>query len=512
MRQLCRSAILLVLLSGAAYPTWAQVSFLESPSLTSPGSVSSLPPSNSVSHIATDSQTVWIGTGKGLARTPNGGRSWESFRNVPQFAKPGIFSIALRGDTVWTSTGFTKEVNDQNVQTGAGYTFSTDDGSTWVQRPQTLDARDDSIVIYGVNRIRFLPIVVPEQNVTFDVALSSGTVWIASWSSGIRKSTDLGQTWQRVVLPSFNRNSISPADSLTNYVVDPRNDNNFLGFAVFAQSDSIIWAGTAGGINRSTDGGASWTKFTTTNQQAHILGNWVIAIEGQQVDTTYRVWCTNWPTNQDERYGVSFSDDGGRIWQNLLHGIKAYDFAFKDSITYIATDDGVFRTADGGETWIRSGTIVDKNSGQQITSRGFFSVGVLGDTVFCGGGDGIAKTIDNASHPFGQSWEILRTYKPVGNTSTTYAYPNPFSPKDVPTRIHYSTAGAAATVTVEVFDFGMNRVRTIIHNAPRTGSAENEEIWDGTTDNRERVANGVYFYRVVINDGEPRWGKIMVLQ
>ena len=68
------------------------------------------------------------------------------------------------------------------------------------------------------------------------------------------------------------------------------------------------------------------------------------------------------------------------------------------------------------------------------------------------------------------------------------------------------------TVTIEIFDFGMNRVRTIVKDAHRSSSFEYDEIWDGRDDKNTQVANGVYFYRVVINSGDPTWGKIMVLQ
>ncbi len=478
------------------------------------GSLSTLPPSNSVSHIATHVGTLWTGTGKGLARSADGGQTWESFRDVPEFARPGIFAIALKGDTVLCSTGYSQEVNDQSVQTGTGYTYSLDNGATWFSAPQTLDEQDDSLVTYGTNTVYFLPVTVDEQNVTFDLALSDSFAWIASWSSGLRRSSDFGQTWERIVLPNDVLNSVSPGDSLGDYAVDPRENNNFLLFSVFVQNDSTIWAGSAGGINKSTDGGSSWTKFSTLNQGSPILGNWVISIKGQQIDSTYRLWITNWPADlgPNEQYGVSYSDDGGRIWKNLLQGVKAYDFAFKDSIVYIATDDGVYRTADGGKSWVLSGSIIDSRTGQQIVNRVFFSVGVIGDTVFCGGSEGVAKTLDYGATPFGQTWEVIRSYQPVGNSSATYAYPNPFSPDEEIVRVHYSTGGVPASVTIEVFDFGMNRVRTIIRNADRSGTTEYDEIWDGRDENARQVANGVYFYRVTTNDGEPSWGKIMVLQ
>lgn len=511
-----RAASILVYFAILAPTAAAQVEALSSPRLSTSGSLGNLLPSNSISQIAAQGTELYVGTSKGLARTSDGGTTWESFRSVPQFAHDGIFSLAVRGSTIWTATGFNKPLKDEpnrTVQTGSGYTYSLDGGASWTHVPQPLDAPDDSIVMYGANRINFLPIIVPEQNVTFDLTFTDSVVWIASWSSGIRRSTNRGQTWIRTVLPADNRNSISPTDQLGGYIMDPRRNNNFLGFAVYLEDDTTIWAGTAGGINKSTDGGVSWVKFSAQNQVAHILGNWVIAIDGQQIGTRKRIWCTNWKAEDpNEQFGVSYTDDGGRIWHTFLHGIKAYDFAFKDSIVYIATDEGMFRSSDGGESWTQSGTIVDRVSGHRLVSRQFFSVGVIGDTVYCGSGEGLVKTVDNATHPFGQSWQVLRAFRPVGTTNSTYVYPNPFSPKQEVARVHYSTGGRSALVTVEVFDFGMNRVRTIIKDAQRSGSGEHDEIWDGLDDAKRQVANGVYFYRVIVDGSEASWGKVMVLQ
>ncbi len=508
---------ILVFLATMTCAANAQVMELNFPKLDArQGMTSSVIPNNSISHISIQNSTVYIGTSKGLARTTDGGRSWESFRSIPQFVNDGIFSLAVRGNTIWVATGFSKpSPNDENstVQTGSGYTYSLDNGATWTHVPQPLDAANDSIVQYGTNRINFLPIIVPEQNVTFDLAIADSFVWIASWSGGIRKSSNRGQTWQRIILPSDARNSISPSDPLSDYRIDPRKSNNFLGFSVYVENDSTVWCGTAGGINKSTDRGVSWTKFSAQNQVSHILGNWVIAINGQRFGNTNRIWCTNWKAeDQNEQYGVSYTEDGGRIWKNFLYGIKAYDIAFKDSIAYVATDEGVFRTADGGLSWTQSGTIIDITNGQRITTKRFFAVGTVGDTVYCGSGDGLVKTIDNATNPFGQTWQVLRAYRQVKNTSDTYIYPNPFSPKQEIARVHYTTGGKTSSVTVEIFDFGMNRVRTIIKDAQRSGTAEHDEIWDGLDDSKRVVANGVYFYRVTLDSAEPSWGKVMVLQ
>lgn len=490
-----------------------------------------LPPSNSVSHMVTKDSTLWIGTGKGLARTVNGGRSWQSFRSNSAFANDGIFAVSVHDSLVWASTGFVKKVDESWIQTGSGYAKSSDAGRTWEHSAQPLDGRGDSIFTppYGVNdSIWILPIVVPEQNVTFDISIYGTTVWIASWSSGLRKSTDYGQSWQRVLLPLDHMNSIAPTDTLWTYApndtnrlrrIFPRFDprcppcnNNLLAFAVLAVDDSTIWCGTAGGVNKSTNGGRSWIRFTRRNQVAPILSNWVIAIEQQQFQN--RIWTTNWKTllleEVGEEHGVSYTEDGGLSWRNLLRGIKAYDFAFKDSIVYIATDDGLYRTDDGGLTFLRSGTIIDQTTRQMITTSAFYSVAVVGDTVWGGTPDGLVSTIDNVQNPFGSSWKIHRTYQSTALLKSTYAYPNPFSPNFEITRLHYPVS-TPATVTAEIFDFGMNYVRTVVRNAGRI-PGEYDEIWNGLDDEGRQVSNGVYFYRIIVGNDEPLWGKVLVLK
>ncbi len=491
----------------------------------------SLVPSNSISHLTVDGGSIYVGTGRGLGRSDDGGRSWLGYRSDPAFANDGIFSIATAGLTVWTSTGYEKPITDGTVQTGSGYTYTTDGGLSWHHRDQTLDRNGDSIISYGINdSLRILPVIVPEQNVTFDISLTGGTVWIASWASGLRKSTDFGQTWQRLLLPPDDLNSLSPYDTLWSYApadtlrlrrifrdFDPRKNFNFLAFSVYAIDQDTIWCGTAGGINKSTDGGLSWIRFNHQNELSPILGNWVIAIRGQILPSGIRrIWTTNWKANDPaESYGVSTSDDGGRTWRNLLRGTKAYDFAFKDSITYIASDDGIFRTSDGGSSFTGVSTFSDPPDHQFIPPVSVYAVDVIGDTVYAGTGDGFVSTIDNAAHPFGSEWTIRRTYEQVGTGGASYAYPNPFSPALGQVRIHYGAeAGGTGSqsVKIQIFDFGMNRVRTLLHDAQRSPGREYDELWDGTTDGGTIVANGVYFYRIDIGSEEPLYGKILVIQ
>ena len=60
---------------------------------------------------------------------------------------------------------------------------------------------------------------------------------------------------------------------------DPQNggNHNHKGFAVETQNDSIIWVGTANGINKGIvdeNNCISWTHYTSSTH--NLTGNWVI--------------------------------------------------------------------------------------------------------------------------------------------------------------------------------------------------------------------------------------------
>jgi hypothetical protein len=488
--------------------------------LEASGEIFSYPPGNSAAHVASRNDTLWFGTNRGLTRTIDSGITWEHFRSDEAFQPHGIFSVHLSEKSVWVSTGYSKETTAGSQQAGSGYTYSTDNGLTWIYIPQPLDDYQVDTLLYGENKIPALGITTDAANITYSLSSRGEEIWTASFAGGLRSSSDYGETWKRIILPPDDLDTIHPDDDLS-FALSPVEgqliDEGYLNhrvFSVFVTSDSTIWVGTANGVNRSDDGGISWRKFNHQNQINSLLGNWVIRIAEQKLENgTVRIWTTNWRAeDQNEQYGVSFTDDGGESWVNLLHNIQAYDFAFRDNIIFVATNQGIMRSDDGGKSWNTSGTIIDRESGQRFVSREVLAVASIEPYVWAGTGEGIARTEDAGDMIFGYTWKIFRTYIPTSGSGTTYAYPNPFSPGFSMTRIHYDTDSQDAVVSIEIFDFGMNKVRTVIRNANRSGQNEHDEIWDGNNEDGTVVPNGVYFYRVLIDGDDARWGKIMVLQ
>lgn len=478
------------------------------------------PLSNSITDIVTSGSTIWLGTGKGLSRSTDNGTTWRNYYNTPEFGQEDVSAIAVHNGEVWVATAHSTDVDGSSLPEGSGFRYSIDGGETWTILPQPRDTKNIDTLFYNAkSRIRALGVTTNVNNISYDIAVTDSAVWITSYAGMARKSTDKGKTWQVVIIPPDYLNSISPADSLV-FDVSPvggglglESNLNHRAFSVYAENWSNVWIGTAGGINQTTDGGKSWVKFNHKNQAEPISGNFVVALRSQAFAGQKIIWAaTVNAEDSTERRGVSFSADGGQTWKTALTGEFCHNIGVKDSIAYIVTDNGIFRTSDVGQTWMQPGTIYDRNTRQRISSQKFYSVDASGDNVWFGGNDGLVSTLDNTSNSFGSTWNVLHASQPLSSNRSTYAYPNPFSPDDEVVRLHYSTDNKTAEVTIRIFDFGMNLVRTLISGAVRSGAPEYDEIWDGKDDDKRQVANGPYFYQVVVHDDDPMWGKILVLQ
>ncbi|MGH2575276.1 MAG: hypothetical protein ACRDFC_06205, partial [Ignavibacteria bacterium] len=302
--------------------------------------------------------------------------------------------------------------------------------------------------------------------------------------------------------------------------VAPGNDNHKC-FSVTSENDSTIYVGTAGGINKSTDWGVSWRKFSYSNtgSGSGISGNFVVALDFQRFGSNVILWgATNAAaprTGAGQFNAVSYTSDGGLNWANTLEddAVFSHNFGFKDSIVYAATDNGIWRSyfTPPNFGWSKPSIIYDEETRDRIKTNFFYSAGSKGDSIWVGSGDGLARTRETGS-PWTAKWKIFRAYQPLASTNESYAVPNPFSPDDECVRIFYKTGKTSANITIRIFDFGMNPVRILLQNAPRNNPDVLWTLWDGKRDDGMQVANGVYFYRIEVDKDLTFWGKILVLQ
>ena len=490
--------------------------------------IDDLPASNSIEKILFVDDTLWLATSKGLSKSTDYGNSWINFYRHKDFGEDGISAIGYQNGVIWAATWKMEEIAGSNIPTGTGLHYSTDFGKTWNNIKQPVDEPGDSIIIYGINKIRALPVTVPQQNFVYDIAFTKNTIWIVCFAGGLRKSTDMGKTWQRVVLPPDNLDSIKPTDTLK-FSLQPvagkfgkESYLNHRAFSLLAVDDSTIYVGTAGGINKSTDGGVSWIKFNHTNQSNPISGNFILSLQHNKHDNS--IWAATWKAEgSDEYYALSATYDGGNSWQTFLTDEKILDIDFKyygnnnftHSDIFAATENGLFRSNNNGKTWFAVQEIVDSKTKIPINikKQRFRAVKVKqreeSTDIWIGTLDGLAKFIDTSSNWNGE-WKVFLSSKKLNNSNESYAFPNPFSPDDEVVRIKYKIE-KSASVTIRIFDFGMNLIRTIIQNAIRNYEGEQIEFWDGKDESGRIVPNGVYFYRIDIDSSEPLFGKIIVL-
>jgi len=487
------------------------------------------PLSNSITDIVIGDGDVWLGTSRGLSKSSDDGITWINYFNAPDFSDESIIAIGFNDGIIWVSLGHSREINGSILPEGSGLLYSSDGGNSWSKIPQPVDLPQDSLINYGINLIRALPITTAVNNISYDIAFTKNTVWISSFAGGLRKSTDMGKTWQRVILPPDNLDSIKPTDSLhfsLQPVAGKFGSESYLNhrvFSVLGIDDTTIIVGTAGGINKSTDNGISWEKFNHQNQASPITGNFITSLGYDIAKKT--IWASTWKAEaQEETWGVSSSADGGNTWNSFLLGERAHNFGFKyygdanspyNSEVIVASDNGIFRSKDDGQTWISPASIVDEVTSFSIETNIFYSASSkkLSDNttdIWIGSSNGLA-VINETTGFWEGKWRVFLASPEISTKGKSYAFPNPFSPFHQDVKIKYNLDGEIQNVSIRIFDFNMNLVRTLIQNAQR-GGQDKIEYWNGKDDNNNYVSNGVYFYRIDIGKNEKLYGKILVIK
>jgi hypothetical protein len=141
--------------------------------------------------------------------------------------------------------------------------------------------------------------------------------------------------------------------------------------------DIMFIAGVAGGLWKSTNGGASWIPVTDLAPN--------LAIVSMVIDSSnpQRMWVGTGEGvfNGDavQGAGIFYSSNGGLDW-NLLQSTNNTDFAFVNdliqspnnaNVLYAATRNGTFRSLDSGTTWTK---VIDMTVGGFDLYGGCFSL------------------------------------------------------------------------------------------------------------------------------------------
>ena len=237
----------------------------------------------------------------GVWKTENAGTTW-----TPVFDHEGSYSVGCvtmdpnNPNVIWVGTG---ENNSQrSVSFGDGVYKSLDGGQTWSH----MGLRDSG----HIGTI----VVDPRDSDTVWVA-AMGPLWNAGGERGVYKTTDGGETWERILYVSENT-------GVAEVWLDPRDPDTV--YATSYQRRRHVWTLLNGGpesaFHKSTDGGATWRRIDNGLPSVD-RGRMGLCISPQDPDVIYGVL----DAAQGES-GTYRSTDRGESWTKRSDHVTGGDY------------------------------------------------------------------------------------------------------------------------------------------------------------------------------------------
>lgn len=319
---------------------------------------------------------IYVGAaGGGLWKTTDGGITWRAIWDNMPTASIGAIAVAPQNPNwIWVGTGEGNPRND--VITGRGVFFSSDGGASWKRM--------------GLEATGQIPVVLvsPADANTIYVA-SIGHAWGANANRGVFRTTDGGKIWQQVL----NINDTTGASDLVMDPQNPK--VLYAGMWQETRHPWILESGGASsGIYRSTDGGDTWQKLTA-GLPAGPMGRIGIAIAPSNPSHIYALvesksgvlWESrdggnHWAKVSDDRsiqarpfyfshlyvpqdnedriyflsYDILLSTDGGKSAHIVARGVHPDHHSLwidpKDPAHLLeGNDGGIYVSFDAGEHW-----------------------------------------------------------------------------------------------------------------------------------------------------------------
>ena len=181
------------------------------------------------------------------------------------------------------------------------------------------------------------------------------TVFVTT-NGGIYASHDGALTWQRVARDFFGESELLPGIAHFHGIAfDPEDP-----LRIYVGGGGDQYSPTGAGISRSEDGGTSWKQANVGFEtDVHVSK---IVVDKNNPSLIYAT--TQGPTNFQEKtgsgHGVFKSTDHGSTWKKINSGLETVETNTlaldpNDSdVLYLGTDDdGLYKSSDGGVTWGR---------------------------------------------------------------------------------------------------------------------------------------------------------------
>jgi photosystem II stability/assembly factor-like uncharacterized protein len=233
--------------------------------------------------------TFYVATATGgLWKTTNNGTTFEVLFDGETTSSIGDVAIAPEDpNLVWVGTG--ENNNRQSSSWGDGIYKSTDGGKTWRNM--------------GLGASRHIArIVVDPGDLDVVYVAALGSLFGPGGDRGVYKTTDGGETWNLVL-------HVDDDTGATELVMDPRNPKVL--YAATYQRRRATWGFNGGGpgsaIEKTTDGGKTWTRLTKGIPEGP-KGRIGLDVYRKNPDVVYA------RIEHPDEGGVYRSDDAGASW------------------------------------------------------------------------------------------------------------------------------------------------------------------------------------------------------
>ncbi len=447
-------------------------------------------PSNHVDHHAlafdpSDPSRIFEGNDGGIYRSTNSGTSWTKLYHQPtnqfyaieiDYQNPSrLYGGTQDNGTLRTVTG---DVDDwEEIFGGDGFTCIVDptDPNTifaeyqWGNLYKSTDfANHWDWALDGVSES-------DRRNWSTPVVLDPSdpqTMYFGTYR--MYRSTNGADSWSAISGDLTNGDQGANFGTITTIAVAPSDpDVIYVG-----TDDSNVWV--------TQNGGGNWT-----NVSGSLPDRWVTRVAVDPTDDS--IGCVTFSgLRWDEAIGYVYrTTDSGGSWADVtgdLPGAPVNALVIDPDQTsrlFVGTDVGCFYTEDLGGTWRMLGTnlpavpVYDLKLHQPTR------------TLVAGTHGRSMHSIDLGTLTDAVAGDLPGPRIAAGLSN----HPNPFNPN---TTIAFNLT-RASNVSLDVFDLGGRRVRSLLSGSRRAGSHRVE--WDGRNDGGRPVASGMYIARLETDGG-----------
>ncbi|MEY2557925.1 MAG: hypothetical protein QOE34_1350 [Verrucomicrobiota bacterium] len=191
-------------------------------------------------------------------------------------------------------------------------------------------------------------LIVDPKNADIVLVAALGHIFGQNQERGIFRTTDGGKTWTKVLSKDQDTGG-------SDVVFDPNNSN--IVFATLWQARRQPWffssGGPGSGLYRSEDGGATWKRLEGNGLPEGILGRIGVSVSGADPNRIYAmIEAKEGGLYRSEDAGVKWTrvNEDGRFRQRAWYFSKIYaDPKAPDTVYVLNT--GLFRSVDGGKSF-----------------------------------------------------------------------------------------------------------------------------------------------------------------